>query len=98
MSAAPSSLPSRASTGRRCRDFIAECGQRGVEIKWFGGEEPKGFTSTFKHWQYIQQGQTLPETEKILDCLCDFRVPLTFSLEDCQVLATVIKEVMAEMF
>ncbi len=78
--------------------FIAECGKRGVEIKWFGGKEPKGFTSTFKHWQYIQQGQTLPETEKILDCLCDFRVPLTFSLEDCQVLATVIKEVMAEMF
>jgi dTDP-4-amino-4,6-dideoxygalactose transaminase len=82
----------------QAQGFVAECGQRGVEIKWFGWKEPKGFTSTFKHWQYIHQGQTLPETEKILDCLCDFRVPLTFSLEDCQILATVIKEVMAELF
>ncbi len=77
--------------------FIEECGHRGVEIKWFGWKEPRGFTSTFKHWQYINHIQQLPETEKILDCLCDFRVPLTFSLEDCQVLATVIKEVMTEI-
>jgi dTDP-4-amino-4,6-dideoxygalactose transaminase len=77
--------------------FIEECGRRGVEIKWFGCRVPKGFTSTFKHWQYLHQTASLPTSEHILDCLCDFRVPLTFSLDDCRVLARVITEVMAEM-
>lgn len=77
--------------------FLAECGNRGVEIKWFGAGEPKGFTSTFRHWRYIHQAQELPATGEILDCLCDFRVPLTFSLTDCEVLATVIREVMEEV-
>lgn len=77
--------------------FIEECARRGVEIKWFGWRDPKGFTSTFKHWQYLHQTASLPETEHILDCLCDFRVPLTFSLLDCRVLAQVIQEVMTEI-
>lgn len=77
--------------------FIEECGRRGVEIKWFGWREPKGFTSTFRHWQYLPQTAELSETEEILDWLCDFRVPLTFSLDDCLLLAKVIGEVIADI-
>jgi dTDP-4-amino-4,6-dideoxygalactose transaminase len=77
--------------------FIEECGRRGVEIKWFGWREPKGFTSTFRHWQYLSQTAELSQTEEILDWLCDFRVPLTFSLDDCLLLANVIGEVMDDI-
>ncbi|MBU2578267.1 aminotransferase class I/II-fold pyridoxal phosphate-dependent enzyme [Patescibacteria group bacterium] len=73
--------------------FIAECGRRGVEIKWFGWDEPKGFTSSFEHWKFIHDIPALPVTRRILDFMCDFRIPLTFSLNDCRTVATVIRQV-----
>jgi len=77
--------------------FLEECGERGVELKWFGWKEPKGFTSTFENWQYISMPQELPRTKKVLDFLFDFRLPLTFSLDDCSVVAMVIKESLKEV-
>jgi dTDP-4-amino-4,6-dideoxygalactose transaminase len=77
--------------------FIAICAERGVEIKWFGAREPAGFTSSWESWQYIQNRQELPRTRKTLDFLCDFRIPLTFSLEDCKIVAEVIKQVIEEI-
>lgn len=81
----------------QAENFIALCAERGVEIKWFGWKEPKGFTSRFESWQYITPQPPLPNTKKILDFLCDFRIPLTFSLEDCETLAAVIRECLAEI-
>ncbi|MBL0716390.1 MAG: DegT/DnrJ/EryC1/StrS family aminotransferase [Desulfosarcina sp.] len=78
--------------------FIEECGRRGVEIKWFGGREPVGFTSAFDSWEYIQDKPPLPRTKQILDFLCDFRIPLTFSMEDCRFIAAVIRQVADETF
>jgi dTDP-4-amino-4,6-dideoxygalactose transaminase len=78
--------------------FIETCAQRGVEIKWFGAKEPVGFTSSWESWQYIKNSQELPRTRKTLDFMCDFRVPLTFTLEDCKTVAAVIKLVAAEVF
>ena len=78
--------------------FIAECGQRGVEIKWFGWDEPNGFTSSFEHWKYIQDIPKLPVTRRILDFMCDFRIPLTFSIDDCRTIAAVIRQVAEELF
>jgi dTDP-4-amino-4,6-dideoxygalactose transaminase len=78
--------------------FIKTCAQRGVEVKWFGAREPMGFTSSWESWQYIQNRQSLPRTRNVLDFLCDFRIPLTFSLEDCQTVAAVIQQVAAEVF
>lgn len=78
--------------------FLKTCAARGVEIKWFGNKEPIGFTSTWESWQYIKERQSLPKTRSILDFMCDFRIPLTFSLEDCKVIAEVIRQVAAEVF
>lgn len=78
--------------------FLHECARRGVEIKWFGWSEPVGFTSSFEHWQYIQKVPELSRTKEILDFMCDFRIPLTFSMDDCQTVATVIGQVAAETF
>lgn len=77
--------------------FLDECGQRGVEIKWFGWAEPNGFTSSFDSWTYIENLPQLPQTKEILDFMCDFRIPLTFTLEDCKTIAAIIKQVAAEI-
>jgi len=78
--------------------FLSECGNRGVEIKWFGWAEPRGFTSSFDSWKYIENVPELPETRKILDFMCDFRIPLTFSLEDCRLIASIIEQVAEAVF
>ncbi|MFZ5944738.1 MAG: DegT/DnrJ/EryC1/StrS family aminotransferase [Bacillota bacterium] len=78
--------------------FVNTCAERGVEIKWFGNKEPIGFTSTWESWQYVKDYQTLPNTRKVLDFMCDFRIPLTFSLEDCKTISSVIRQVAAEIF
>ena len=63
----------------------------GVEIKWFGSDDPNGFTSNHKSWKYIKQ-QRLEYSDKILSGLFDLRLPLTFSLDDCSLLADIIGE------
>lgn len=72
-------------------DFLGRCHARGVELKWFGAMEPVAFTSRHQSWRYAG-AQTLPETDRILDTLCDMRLPLTFSLEDCRLIGTIIRE------
>lgn len=79
-------------------EFLDECHQRGLDIKWFGWPEPKGFTSSFDSWEYVQDMPELPKTKRILDFMCDFRIPLTFTLEDCRLIARIIKQVIDEIF
>ncbi len=67
------------------------CAARGVELKWFGGAEPTAFTSRYTSWRYAPK-QHLPQTDRILDALMDMRIPLTFSLDDCRLIATIIRE------
>ncbi len=70
---------------------VAACKARGVELKWFGAAEPNGFTSTYAHWRYADP-EPMPETDKILHGVLDMRLPLTFSLEDCSLIARIIRE------
>jgi hypothetical protein len=64
-----------------------------VELKWFGNKEPVGFTSAYESWKYLGNLPDLPNTRRILAVMCDMRIPLTFSLEDCQLIAEIIGEV-----
>ncbi|HHB80976.1 MAG TPA: aminotransferase class I/II-fold pyridoxal phosphate-dependent enzyme [Aliiroseovarius sp.] len=73
------------------RDVVARCGARGVELKWFGADVPAGFTSRYDHWRYADTG-SLPQTDRVLRGILDLRLPLTFTLEDCAVLAQIIRE------
>ena len=70
---------------------VSGCLDRGVELKWFGAPEPKGFTSTHQHWHYAESRE-IPETDRILAGLMDMRLPLTFSLEDCALIARIIAD------
>lgn len=67
------------------------CAERGVELKWFGADAPTGFTSRHDSWRYIEP-QDMPQTDRVLSGLLDMRLPLTFSLEDCELLAVIIRE------
>jgi len=77
-------------------DFISACARRGVELKWFGGKEPHGFTSRYDSWRYIESKQHLPNTLSILATTFDLRIPLTFSVEDMLVIGEIIDDVVEE--
>mgnify|MGYP000294823178 CR=1 FL=1 len=71
-------------------DVLARCAARGVELKWFGGSEPVAFTSRYDSWRYVEAPK-MPATDRVLAGVIDMRVPLTFSVEDCAVIARVIR-------
>ena len=71
-------------------ELVSRCGKRGVEIKWFGADEPVAFTSRYDSWQYLDDLPQLPRTKNVLSKTCDMRVPLTFDLDDCKLIAEII--------
>ena len=83
-------LPGRSAES--IREFVDGCASRGVEIKWFGAEEPTGFTSTYRHWHYAPS-EVIEKSDEILAVLMDMRLPLTFSLDDCSLIGEIICEV-----
>ena len=72
------------------KEVVARCAARGVELKWFGADEPVGFTSKYDSWQYADH-VPMPATDRILAGIMDMRLPLTFTLEDCDLIARIIK-------
>lgn len=79
------------------RDVIARCLARGVELKWFGGAEPVGFTSRYDSWRYVDAPR-MPDSDRVLAGIIDMRVPLTFSLDDCAMIAGIIKAEVGAVF
>jgi len=77
------------------KKFIESCKKLGVEIKWFGDDNPVGFTSNHKSWHYVKR-QKLENSDKILSGLFDLRLPLTFSLDDCSLLSDIICDCVQE--
>ncbi len=71
--------------------LMARCAARGVELKWFGADEPVAFTSRYDSWRYAPQ-QSLPKTDAILAGLMDMRLPLTFTPADCTLIADIIRD------
>lgn len=70
--------------------FLTRCIARGVELKWFGADEPVAFTSRYDHWRYADP-QSLPQTDRILKSLIDMRLPLTFTPADAALIARIIR-------
>ncbi len=78
--------PAEALTG-----VLSRCAARGVELKWFGAAEPVAFTSRYDSWRYAAS-PALPRTDRVLAGLVDLRLPLTFSIEDCALIARIIAQ------
>ncbi|MEK9823943.1 MAG: DegT/DnrJ/EryC1/StrS family aminotransferase, partial [Gammaproteobacteria bacterium] len=76
--------------------FVDACADRGVQLKYFGRDEPQGYTSRYDSWEYLGQAEQLTQTNHLLEQLIDMRVPLTFDLDDCQLIVDIIAEVLGE--
>ncbi|WP_370285018.1 DegT/DnrJ/EryC1/StrS family aminotransferase [Pseudooceanicola nanhaiensis] len=79
------------------REVIARCAARGVELKWFGAPEPAGFTSRYESWRYAPS-EPMPTSDRILRAILDMRLPLTFSLDDCALIARIIRAEVSAVF
>ncbi|WP_305968384.1 MULTISPECIES: DegT/DnrJ/EryC1/StrS aminotransferase family protein [unclassified Mameliella] len=84
-------------SGEAVQDVLSRCAARGVELKWFGGAEPSGFTSRYDSWRYAPS-EPMPQTDRILRGLLDMRLPLTFSLDDCALIARIIRAEVGAVF
>jgi len=71
---------------------ISRLANRGVELKWFGDDEPKAFTSRYDSWRYLGDLPVLPKTLSVLEKTVDMRIPLTFTLEDTALIASILSE------
>ncbi len=74
---------------------IGACADRGLHIKWFGADEPVGFTSVWTHWRYFGESQSLPNAERVLGGLCDMRLPLMLSRADCAAVGAIVRDVLS---
>ena len=75
--------------------FLERCHARGVFLKWFGNREAKGYTSLSEQWGYLKNPHTPPQTFATLERLCDMRIPLSLTIEDCAAITDVIAEELA---
>ena len=76
--------------GEAVEEVLARCLTRGVELKWFGAAEPAGFTSRYDSWRYAPS-DPMPVSDRVLRGIVDMRLPLTFDLEDCALIARIIR-------
>jgi len=70
---------------------VAGAKARGVDLKWFGAEKPQGFTSVYRHWAYAAP-DPMPASDRVLRAVVDMRLPLTFSADDCGLIARIIAD------
>ncbi|MGE0315180.1 MAG: DegT/DnrJ/EryC1/StrS family aminotransferase [Lautropia sp.] len=82
----------------RIARFVAIAARRGVPVKWFGADEPAGYTSRYDSWRYLGDSRPLPATRALLSRLCDIRIPLTFDDADCACITAVIAESLVDSF
>lgn len=78
-------------------EVLQRCKSRGVELKWFGGAEPSGFTSRYDSWRYAPS-ERMPKSDRILKGIIDMRLPLTFNLDDCALIARIIRAEVGAVF
>ncbi len=70
--------------------FLEGCRGRGVYLKWFGARQAEGYTSVSGQWRYLADPHTPPATEAVLERLCDMRIPLTLTQDDCGTIARIV--------
>ena len=89
-----SSVQFRIPDLKDIKGFLHDCAERGVELKWFGADQPQGFTSRYDSWHYFDDLPILPQTLDILSHLFDMRIPLIFDEKDMAMIAHIITDVL----
>ena len=71
------------------------CCRPGVQLKWFGAQDPVGFTSRFDHWRYAEE-QSLPHAAEVLATMMDMRIPLSMTEAQADQITAVIEASLRE--
>jgi len=75
--------------------FIKSCADKGVIIQVFGSNDN---ARDFRNWQYsFNKMPPMKNTADIISYACDLRLPITFTLEDVELIGAIIVEVLAEL-
>tara|TARA_R110000751_G_scaffold28422_12_gene74110 strand:+ start:465 stop:686 length:222 start_codon:yes stop_codon:yes gene_type:complete len=61
-------------------------------VKWYGKPLPEDYTSRYDSWAYLGGHRAVPNADRVLATLCDLRLPLTFDVQDCEVIADLIQD------
>jgi len=69
--------------------FVERSALLGVPVKWFGAEDPVGFTSRFDHWRYASE-QSVPRAAEVLSTMLDMRIPLAMTADDATQIADIL--------
>ncbi len=69
--------------------FVAAVRNAGVMVKWFGTELPEGYTSSPPHW-IGADASLVPRACAIQATLCDIRIPLGLSAQECDQIADIL--------
>lgn len=69
--------------------FVTAARAGGVMVKWFGTQRPEGYTSAPPHWAGLDAA-TVPNACAIQANLCDIRIPLGLSAQDCDAVLAVL--------
>ena len=74
--------------------LIENAAEKGVIIQVFGRNNN---ARDFRNWQYSYENMpTCDKTAKLISFACDLRLPMSFTLEDIELIGSIITEVMAE--
>ena len=74
------------------RTFTAAADARGVHVKWFGADDPVGFTSRHEHWKYVKESGRAATADDVLHRLCDMRLPIWLTDDDCDLIAGILRD------
>jgi len=76
-------------------EFVNACADRGVKIQIFGLNDN---ARDFRNWQYsFNEMPELNKTADIISCACDLRLPITFTLDDIELIGAIIFDVIDSM-
>ncbi len=68
--------------------FVTGCADKGVIIQIFGSNDN---ARDFRNWQYsFNEIPQMKKTAEIISFACDLRLPITFTLDDIELLGTII--------
>ena len=75
--------------------FLERAAEGGVAVKWFGADQPVGFTSRYAHWGYLDGPHEVPNADRLLAKTCDVRLPATLTDAEADTLADVLLDAAA---
>jgi len=75
--------------------FICTAEEKGVKIQVFGLNNN---ARDFRNWQYsFEQIPDCDKTADIISYACDLRLPITFTMQDVELIGAIILDVLADM-